>query len=96
MEFKDRVARYPGRIALKKVSTNVATGQEIYDVTLADVATEPGTPINKQTMDAFRKDIIDSVQGQGTQIDQQTLDALKTEILGEVQNKLDLYSSKVC
>lgn len=64
MEFKDRVAKYPGRIALKKVSTNATTGQEIYDVALADEATEQGTPLNKQTLDAFKEDIIDSVQGE--------------------------------
>ncbi len=62
MEFKNRQATNPGRIALKKVSTNEVTGQEIYDVEFADGATEPGTPINKQTLDSFKEDVLDEVQ----------------------------------
>lgn len=53
MEFKDRKAINPGRIALKKVTTN-SSGQDIYDLQFADGATEQGTPINKQTLDAFK------------------------------------------
>ncbi len=62
MEFKDRKVTNPGRIALKKVSTDATTGLEIYDVTLADGATEQGTPINKQTMDSFKEDVLNEVQ----------------------------------
>lgn len=62
MEFKDRTATNPGRIALKKVFTNPTTGQEIFDVTLADGATEQGTPINKQTLDALKEDVLNELQ----------------------------------
>ena len=40
MKFKDRQSTNPGRIALKKVSTDASTGQEIYDMEFADGATE--------------------------------------------------------
>lgn len=62
MEFKDRQSTNPGRIALKKVSTDASTGQEIYDMEFADGATEQGTPLNKQTLDAFKEDVLNEVQ----------------------------------
>ena len=61
MEFKDRKATNPGRIELKKVTTN-SSGQDIYDLQFADGATEQGTPINKQTLDAFKVEVLDEVQ----------------------------------
>lgn len=62
MEFKDRKATNPGRIVLKKVSTDATTGDETYDVVMADGATEQGTPLNKQTMDNFKEDVLNEVQ----------------------------------
>ena len=60
MEFKDRKATNPGRIALKKVTTN-SNGHDIYDLQFADGATEQGTPIKKQTLDAFKVEVLDEV-----------------------------------
>ena len=59
MEFKDRSPQYPGRVRLTPVS-----GQNnVYDMTLEDGAgttTYPaGTPLNKQTFDQFREDLLD-------------------------------------
>lgn len=65
MEFKDRKATNPGRIALKKVTTN-GSGQDIYDLQFADGASEQGTPINKQTLDAFKVEVLDEVQSKLT------------------------------
>lgn len=59
MEFKDRKANNPGRVTLKNVSTGATT---TYDVVMADGATEQGTPINKQTMDGFKEDVLNEVQ----------------------------------
>lgn len=61
MEFKDRKATNPGRIVLKKVTTN-SNGQDIYDLQFADGATEQGTPINKQTLDALKEAVLDEMQ----------------------------------
>ncbi len=59
MEFKDRKATNPGRVTQRNVSTGATT---TYDVIMADGATEQGTPINKQTMDALKEDILNEVQ----------------------------------
>ena len=59
MDFKDRIPQQPGRVRLTPVS-----GQNnVYDMTLEDGAgttTYPaGTPLNKQTFDQFRADLLD-------------------------------------
>ena len=59
MEFKNRQATNPGRVTLKNVSTGATT---TYDLTMADGATEQGTPLNKATMDALKEDILNEVQ----------------------------------
>ncbi len=59
MEFKDRKATNPGRVILKDVQTNAQT---TYDIILADNPTEQGTPLNKQTMDTFKADVLNEVQ----------------------------------
>ncbi len=59
MEFKDRKATNPGRVTLRNVSTGATT---TYDIIMADGATEQGTPINKQTLDALKEDILNEVQ----------------------------------
>lgn len=59
MELKDRKATYPGRVTLKNVSTGATT---TYDIVMADGATEQGTPINKQTLDALKADVLNEVQ----------------------------------
>lgn len=44
--MKDRIPQYPGRVKLVPVA-----GQDnIYDMTRADAASEPGTPISKATL----------------------------------------------
>lgn len=59
MEFKDRQASYPGRVTLRNVSTGATA---TYDVTMADGAGEQGTPLNKQTFDSFKEDVLNQVQ----------------------------------
>lgn len=59
MEFKDRKAANPGRVTLKNVSNGTTA---TYDVTMADGATEQGTPLNKQTLDTFKEDVLNEVQ----------------------------------
>lgn len=59
MEFKDRKATNPGRVILEDVQTKVRT---TYDIILADNPTEQGTPLNKQTMDALKEDVLNEVQ----------------------------------
>ncbi len=59
MEFRNRQTTTPGRVKLKNVSTNAET---IYDISMADNPTEAGTPLNKQTFDTFREDLLDEVQ----------------------------------
>ena len=59
MEFKNRQATNPGRVTLKNVSTGATT---TYDLTMADGATEQGTPLNKATMDTLKEDIFNEVQ----------------------------------
>lgn len=59
MEFKNRQATNPGRVTLKNVSTGATT---TYDLTMADGATEQGTPLNKATMDTLKEDILNEVQ----------------------------------
>lgn len=55
MELKDRQAKHPGRIVL----VDVATGAEKkYDVILADEPTVAGTPLNAQTLKAFKEEIV--------------------------------------
>lgn len=60
MELKDRVATHPGRVVLRNVATGVET---TYDIIVADGATEQGTPINSQTLLAFKEEILDAVKG---------------------------------
>lgn len=56
MELKDRQSTYLGRVKLRDTNTGVET---TYDVTLADGANgEEGTPINKQTLQQFKEDVI--------------------------------------
>lgn len=59
MEFKDRKATNPGRVILEDVQTKSRT---TYDITFADNPTEQGTPLNKQTMDALKEDVLNEVQ----------------------------------
>lgn len=59
MEFKDRKATNPGRVILEDVQTK---SRATYDITFADNPTEQGTPINKQTLDTFKEDVLNEVQ----------------------------------
>lgn len=59
MEFKDRKSTNPGRIILENVQNKA---RNTYDIIFADGATEQGTPINKQTLDAFKEDVLNEVQ----------------------------------
>lgn len=59
MEFKDRQATNPGRVTLKNVSNGTMA---TYDITMADGATEQGTPLNKQTLDTLKEDVLNEVQ----------------------------------
>ena len=59
MEFKDRKANNPGRVILEDVQTKART---TYDIILADNPTDQGTPLNKQTMDSFKEDVLNEVQ----------------------------------
>ena len=56
MEFRDRKASNPGRVRLTPVSGE----SNVYDVTLEDGAgtTNAGTPLNAQTFEEFRQDIL--------------------------------------
>jgi len=89
MEFQDRQATNPGRVILKNVSTGVQT---TYDVTFADGVTVGGTPLNKQTFDTLKEDILNQVETQlqnySGNVDQQALEELKTAILAEVDTKI--------
>lgn len=66
MELKDRKANHNGRVILKDVQTGV---EKTYDIILADEATEQGTPLNKQTLDALKEDIIDIARANTPKID---------------------------
>ena len=57
MDFKDRIASYPGRVKLTPVS-----GQSnVYDMELEDGASVSGTPLNAATFDSFKQDLINYV-----------------------------------
>lgn len=57
MEFKDRKAQHAGRVRLQAVD-----GQpNVYDVILADGATEQGTPLNAETFTALKEELLDKV-----------------------------------
>lgn len=51
INFKDRIPTYPGRVMLEPVAGAVNT----YTLTRADEPTEPGTPIDKATLDSISK-----------------------------------------
>lgn len=51
INFKDRIPRYPGRITLEPVAGAVNT----YTMARADEPTDPGTPIDKATLESITK-----------------------------------------
>ncbi len=57
-EFKNRKTNTPARIKLRNVVTNA---EETYDVILDENVVEEGTPLNAQTFNAFKEDILQSV-----------------------------------
>ncbi len=57
MELKNRVSRFPGRVKITKSDGTV----EFCTITMADEATEVGTPLNKETLEGFKEDILEEV-----------------------------------
>ncbi len=70
MELKNRVANHPGRIVLQDIQTGE---RKTYDVILADEATEQGTPINKETLETLKEEILDQTKTMVQQNDAFTL-----------------------
>jgi hypothetical protein len=58
IEFKDRIATYPGRVKLTPVDGQTDT----FDMVRADVPIESGTPVNKALFDGITGRIEDAIQ----------------------------------
>ena len=55
MEFKNRQVAYPGRVKLIPVDED----NGIYDIVMMDEASQEGTPLNAETFEQFKLDILD-------------------------------------
>lgn len=58
MILKNRTAAHPGRVTLKDVDTGA---EKTYDITMADGATEQGTPLNAEMLNEFKEDVLNNV-----------------------------------
>lgn len=59
MEFKNRQSTNPGRVTLQNVSNPQDT--KTYDIIMADGPSVEGTPLNANTFEQLKEDIIDAI-----------------------------------
>jgi len=57
MKLQNRISRFPGRVKITKSDGTV----EFCTITMADEATEVGTPLNKQTLEGLKEEILQEV-----------------------------------